>query len=120
MPQASYLLHIRLRGDVMSDIAVVRRHSLSIAKARAQVQRAADALAAEYKLSSEWRGNTLHFQRTGVHGQIQVTDAEIRLDATLGLLLKPLRATFLSHIERNLEKYLPELKPATAANRPAK
>jgi len=102
----------------MSDIALVRHHSLSIAKAKAQVQKAADALAAEHGLSSEWRGNTLHFHRTGVHGEIHVSESEVRLHATLGLLLKPFRATFLNHIERDLGKYLPELKPAAKAKRP--
>jgi len=101
----------------MSDIALTRRHSLSIAKARAQVQKAADALAAEHGLTSEWRGNTLHFQRMGIHGQIHVSDSEVRLDATLGLLLKPFKATFLSHIERDLDKYLPELKSVALASK---
>lgn len=104
----------------MSDIAFVRRHSLSIAEAKAQVQKAADALAAEHDLRSEWRGNTLHFQRAGVHGQIQVSDSEIRLDATLGLLLKPFKGTFLSHIERDLDEYLPEPKPAASTKKPAR
>ena len=91
----------------MSDIALVRRHGLPIAKARAQVQKAADALAIEHDLRSEWRGDTLLFARAGVRGEIQVTHAEIRLDVTLGLLLKPFKATFVSQIERDLDKYLP-------------
>jgi len=103
----------------MPDIAFVRRHSLPLAKARALVQAAADALIAEHGLKSEWRGNTLYFQRWGVHGQINVSDAEVRLDATLGLLLKPLRATFISHIERELSKHIPEAKSA-ATKKPAR
>ena len=99
----------------MSDIALVRRHSLSIAKARVQVQKAADALAAEHGLSCEWDGNTLHFHRSGVRGEITVGESEIRMEATLGLLLKPFKATLLGHIERDLDKYLPELKPVAEA-----
>jgi len=102
----------------MSDIALVRRHSLPLAKARAQVQKAADALAAEHGLSSEWRGDTLHFHRVGVHGLIHVGPAEVRLEAKLGFLLKPFKATFLSHIERDLHKYLPEPEPAASAGKP--
>jgi putative polyhydroxyalkanoate system protein len=99
----------------MSDIAFVRRHSLPIADARALVQKAADALATEYGLGAEWHGNTLHFQRTGVHGQIRVTKAGVRFDVTLSPLLKPLRTTLAGQIERNLDKYLPEPKPAASA-----
>jgi len=104
----------------MSDIAFVRRHSLPIAMARAQVQKAADALAAEHDLTSEWRGDTLLFQRAGVRGQIHVTHSEIRLDVTLGLLLKPFKATFVRHIERDLDKYVPEPQPDAPAKKRAK
>lgn len=104
----------------MPDIAFVRHHSLPIAQARAQVQKAADALAAEHDLSSEWHGNTLHFQRIGVHGSVQVSHSEVRLEATLGFLLRPFKATFLSHIERNLDKYLPEPELAAAAKKSAR
>ena len=43
----------------MSDIKLVRPHSLPLTKAKALAQKTADALAAEYDLTSEWRGNTL-------------------------------------------------------------
>jgi len=104
----------------MSDIALVRRHSLSIAKAKAQVRKAAEALAAEHALSSKWHGDTLYFERTGLHGEIHVSHSEIRLDVTLGFLLKPFRAAFLTHIERDLAKYLPEPAPADSTKRRGK
>ena len=97
----------------MSDIKLVRLHSLPLAKAKALAQKAADALAAEYDLSSEWRGNTLRFHRSGVDGQMHVTDSEIQLDVTLGFLLKAFKAKIAGHIERNLEELLAgEKKPA--------
>ena len=49
----------------MADIELVKPHSLTVVKAKALVQQAADALAAEYGLSSEWRGDSLHFHRSG-------------------------------------------------------
>ena len=90
----------------MSDIKLVRFHSLPLAKAKALAQKAADALAAEYDLTSEWRGNTLRFHRSGVDGQMHVTDSEIRLDVTLGFLLKAFKTKIAGHIERNLEELL--------------
>ena len=97
----------------MSDIKLVRLHSLPLAKAKALAQKAADALAAEYDLSSEWRGNTMRFHRSGVDGQMHVTDSEIQLDVTLGFLLKAFKAKIAGHIERNLEELLAgEKKPA--------
>ena len=88
----------------MADIELVKPHSLTIEKAKALVQKAADALAAEYDLSSEWEGNTLHFHRSGVDGHMHVTHSEVRLHVTLGFLLKAFKKTFVDHIERNFDR----------------
>jgi len=90
----------------MSDIRVIRSHSLPLAKAKALLQKTADRLVAEYNLVSEWHGNTLRFHRLGVEGRMHVTDSEIRLDVTLGLLLKPLKGQLIGRIERDLDKVL--------------
>jgi putative polyhydroxyalkanoate system protein len=94
----------------MSDIKLARPHSLSLAKAKALAQKAADALAEEYDLTSEWHGDTLRFHRSGVNGQMHVTDSEIRLDVTLGLLLKAFKGAIAAHIERNLDELLADGK----------
>jgi len=107
-------------ADDMSDIAFIRSHGVPIAKARVLVQKAADALAAEHQLESEWHGNTLRFQRSGVNGQIHVTDSKIHLDVSLGFLLKPFKAKFVGEIEQNLDKYLPEPKSEASVKKPAK
>lgn len=95
----------------MSDIKFVRPHALSITKAKALVQKTVDGLAGEYDLNSEWHGNTLHFDRAGIHGQMHVSDAEIRLHVTLGLLLKPFKGKLVDHIERNFNRLLPQQGP---------
>jgi len=102
----------------MSDIKMIKFHSLSIAKARALVQKAADDLAEEYDLTSEWHGNTLRFHRSGVEGQMQVTDAEIHLDVTLGFLLRPFKSKFVERIEHNFDQLLAHA--AKAGKAPAK
>lgn len=102
----------------MSDIKVVRPHALPIAKAKALAQKAADALATEYNLTSEWHGNTLRFHRAGVDGQMHVTASEIQLEVTLGFLLKAFKGKLVEHIERNFDKLMPERgnePPASAA-----
>jgi len=90
----------------MSDIKLVRSHSLPIAKARALVQKVADRLATEHDLRSEWHGNTLRFHRLGVEGEMHVTGSEIQLEVTLGLLLKPLKGKFVDHIEHTFDEVL--------------
>jgi putative polyhydroxyalkanoate system protein len=103
----------------MTDITFIRTHSLSIAKAKALVQKTVDGLADEYDLRSEWHGNTLHFDRAGIHGQMHVSDSEIRLHVTLGLLLKPFKGKLIDHIERSFNKLLPKREPRVQAGEPA-
>jgi putative polyhydroxyalkanoate system protein len=100
----------------MSDIKLVRSHSLPIAKAKQIVQQVADDLAEEYSLTSDWRGDTLHFRRQGVDGTMRVTNSQIGLDVTLGFLLKPFKSKLLDHIERRFDTLLAKSeKPAAQA-----
>jgi len=101
----------------MPDIKLVRPHRLPIPEARARVQQAADELASEYDLTSDWEGNTLRFHRPGVEGQMHVTASEIRLDVTLGFLFKAFKGKLNEHLERNLDKWL---APKSAAKRSRK
>jgi putative polyhydroxyalkanoate system protein len=99
----------------MSEIRFVRPHALSIAKAKALLQKTVDGLAEEYNLSSEWRGDTLHFQRSGIHGQAHVTDVEIGLHITIGFLLMPFKTSIADNIERSFDKLLPLPGPGAHA-----
>jgi putative polyhydroxyalkanoate system protein len=90
----------------MADIKLVRPHSLPLAKAKALAQKTADALAEEYDLTSEWHGDTLRFHRSGVNGHMHVTDSEIRLDVTLGFLLKAFKGKIAGHIERHFDELM--------------
>ena len=92
----------------MSDINLVKSHSLSIAKAKALVQRAAEGLATEYNVESEWHGNTLRFHRSGVDGHMLVTESEIELNITLGLLMERFQRKIVNRIKHDLDKLLAE------------
>lgn len=111
----------------MSEINYVRSHRLSLAQAKKVAQQTADDLALQYDLTSEWEGDTLHFQRSGVDGHMYVTATEIALHVKLGFLLRPFKARFEQHIERHLDQLLDRPAPpsrsragagATAAAKP--
>lgn len=116
----------------MPDIKFVRKHALTVAQAKKIAQQAADDLAAEYALESEWNGDKLNFARSGVNGEMDVTASEIRLEVNLGFLLKPFRMKFEHHISHRLdellvaaakekgEKVAKTAKPAKAAKAGAK
>ncbi len=98
----------------MADIHFVCKHDLPLAEARKKVQQAADKLGEEYDLQSEWDGDTLRFSRSGVQGAMAVTANDVTLEVKLGFLLRPFKAKFEEHIERNLELVLttPAVKSA--------
>lgn len=104
----------------MSDIKLVRPYSVSIAEAKARVQKVADALAVEHHLKSEWHGDTVRFARSGLHGEMHVTDSEIRLLVKLGPLMKPLRARLIRRIEDKFERLFREAKAGAHAINPHK
>lgn len=59
-------------------------------------------LAEKFGIDYGWDGDHIHFERPGVHGQIEVTDGEIHLQAHLGLMLILLKAP----IEEEVVRYL--------------
>lgn len=97
----------------MADIKLMRTHFVPLAEAKKRVQRAAEELAAEHDLRSEWEGNVLLFERPGLHGEIRVSASDIRLEASLGFLVKPLRGKLVSELEHKFEKLFPEPKPGS-------
>jgi putative polyhydroxyalkanoate system protein len=101
----------------MPDIKMIKFHSLPVSKARALVEKAADDLGREYDLASEWHGDTLRFHRSGVDGAMQVTADEIRLEVTLGWLLRPFKARFVEAIEHNFDGLLAQAAGAREAGK---
>ena len=103
----------------MPDIHMVRRHGVSLAKAKELAQRAADDLAREYDLVTRWVGDTLHFQRSGVQGAMHVNDERIDLEVTLGFLPKAFKGSFVQHIEREFDTLLAKDTAKPAGKAPA-
>jgi len=56
-----------------------------------EAQQAADELASDlaskFEINYGWDGDEIHFERPGVRGRITVREKEIRIKATLGLML---------------------------------
>ena len=110
----------------MSEIRYKREHHLSVKEAKKVAQKAADDLAREYDLVSEWEDDTLHFHRSGVDGHMHVTAHYIDLNVRLGFLLRPFKSAFERHIERNIDTLLASAptpaaaKSARAAKKPTR
>jgi putative polyhydroxyalkanoate system protein len=87
----------------MADIDIRRPHGLGMAKAREAADRMAGELSRKFGLQGDWRGDVLHFQRPGVTGSLTVAEHEIHLVVALGFMLKAMRGSIESGVEREME-----------------
>ena len=88
----------------MPSIDITRHHTRPLAEAKKKVERVAAHIAEKFQVVYEWQGNTLHFSRAGVEGQIAVTTRLVRVTAELGFLLSMIREP----VEREVNRYLDE------------
>ncbi|MEO8101395.1 MAG: polyhydroxyalkanoic acid system family protein [Betaproteobacteria bacterium] len=97
----------------MADIVLHRTHHLGLKGARAAADRMAVKLGEKFELSGEWDGNTLHFHRSGVNGRLAVTDHDMKLDITLGFMLKMMKGPIERAVHEQLDGVL-DASPAPA------
>jgi len=88
----------------MPSIDITRHHTRPLAEAKKKVERVAEHIAEKFQVVYEWQGNTLHFSRAGVEGQIAVTTKLVRVTAELGFLLSMIK----DPVEREVKRYLDE------------
>jgi len=90
----------------MSEIRIRRAHAKPLDQARKAAEKMARQLREDFDLDYEWDGHVLRFQRTGVDGELHVTQKEIRLEARLGLLLTFLKPRIEAEVEQIFDKLL--------------
>lgn len=94
----------------MSSIDFRRPHNLGMQQAHEAVNAIAGELTRALDITSEWRGDTLHFQRSGATGTIQVTGDSVHFHIDLSLLLRPAK----SKIETKVQQYFDHFFQHTA------
>lgn len=88
----------------MADISIKQSHQLSHDHAMAAAQTVADKMATDYDVASTWDGDVLSFKRSGVAGTLAIDADEVRLDITLGVLLKSFAPMIQEKVTRNMAK----------------
>ena len=83
----------------MSFIDIKRTHSLTPEQARQFANDLAVDLAEEFSIEYGWEDEVLYFERPGVHGQIDVDEKHIHIQAKLGFLLVFLKPRIEEEIE---------------------
>ena len=99
----------------MSHIAINRSHELTLDQARQAAENIAAQLATHYDLSHHWQGDSLHFERSGVSGHIDLEPGTVRLNVRLGFLLVPLKYRLEQEIHRYLDEMFQDSVPSSSA-----
>ena len=88
----------------MAGIDIRHTHSLPAAKARKAVEQVAKKLAERFDMEYGWDGDTLHFNRSGVDGKIELAAKHLHVTAKLGFLLSALQGSVEKEIRRVLDE----------------
>ncbi|QKK03024.1 MAG: polyhydroxyalkanoic acid synthase [Pseudomonadota bacterium] len=85
-------------------IDIRKGHSLALDEAQQIADDLARDLAEKFSIDYGWDGDTIVFERLGVHGEIDVDERQIHVRAQLALLLIYLQPA----VEREIMRYLDE------------
>jgi putative polyhydroxyalkanoate system protein len=88
----------------MSHITINREHGLTVDQAKQVVETLATQLTDRYECHTHWQDDSLHFERSGIAGQIDVEPGAVRVSVRLGFLLVPLKHRLEQEIHRYLEE----------------
>jgi putative polyhydroxyalkanoate system protein len=110
----------------LPDIHIRRDHALGLAQARKLAFQWAESAEAKFDMACTYEeGKTsdlLSFTRSGVNGELRVTQDSFELDARLGFLMGAFKDRIEQEIARNLDELLgqkttsaPKAKAATKA-----
>lgn len=102
----------------MPDIHIQRDHALGLPQARKLAFRWAELAEEKFEMACAYEeGKTcdrVSFKRSGVHGELKVTQDSFELDARLGFLLGVFKDRIESEITRNLDELLAQEEPLKA------
>lgn len=91
----------------MADIDIMKVHSLGEKGAIEKLGAFADKLNQDYGIKSNWSGNVCELSGTGIKkGTVRVTDTEVHLKLTLGMLAKAMKSKIKSQVNSQFDKNL--------------
>jgi len=85
-------------------IDIRKLHSMNLEDAQQVADDLAADLAEKFSIEYGWDGDTIVFERTGVHGEIDVDEECVHVRARLAFLLSYLQPA----VEREINRYLDE------------
>ncbi|GLP95883.1 polyhydroxyalkanoic acid system family protein [Paraferrimonas sedimenticola] len=90
----------------MAQINIQRSHRLEAQQLRDLSEQMAHSLQTRYQLDWYWRGEQLHFERSGAKGVLTAAADSLNITLKLGLFYRPLAAQIQRAIEDKLDEML--------------
>lgn len=93
----------------MSTLVMHREHSMSTDKLKDGLQQIADHLSDNFGMEYEWKGDDIHFNKSGAKGGkgvLKVSETALDLNLKLGLLARPFKSKIESELNRFLDEHL--------------
>ena len=88
----------------MADIEITRAHTLGLEGARAAAKAMEGELQRKFGVTGDWKGDTLHFARSGISGTFAVAATAVHLSVTLGFMAKAMKGSIESSVRHELER----------------
>ena len=104
----------------MADISLNRTHALGLKGAHTAANKMADKLGEKFDLKGTWSGNTLNFSRPGVNGTLAVSETDMKLEITLGFMLKMMKGPIEQSVHEQLDTVLKDAAAKPVAKPVAK
>ena len=102
----------------MPDIHIQRDHSLGLLEARKLAFRWAELAEQKFDMACSYEegkaSDLVSFNRSGVNGELKVTETTFELDARLGFLLGVFKERIETEIVKNLDELLAQEEPLKA------
>ena len=89
----------------MPSIDIRHKHAKPVKEAKVAVTEVAEEISKKFDLTWGWKGNVLHFERSGVNGQIALEKGLVHVTAELGFLLSMLKPAVEKEIEKRLVQH---------------
>jgi putative polyhydroxyalkanoate system protein len=89
----------------MPSIDIRHKHAKPVKEAKIAVTEVAEEISKKFDLTWGWKGNTLHFERSGVNGKIALEKDQVHVTAELGFLLSMLKPAVEKEIEKRLVQH---------------
>ncbi|HEY0333464.1 MAG TPA: polyhydroxyalkanoic acid system family protein [Stenotrophomonas sp.] len=90
----------------MSQIDIQHPHKQPPEQARVAIEEAAQKLQARFGVRSQWQGERLLFNGSGVDGAIELLPGAVHVTASLGFLLSAMKGMVEAEIRRVLSEKL--------------